>query len=64
VVLQGDTQWYYSVNSAAWDANFHNRDNRVNLVFLDGHAALTRIVPHMDITPDYCFPIWQPPDPP
>ncbi len=64
VVVCGDCQWYYSVNDVAWDANFHNREDRVNLVFLDGHSAYTQIIRGQDPTADYSFDIYNIPPPP
>jgi len=58
VVLAGDCQWYYTVNDTIWDAYFHNRDDRMNLVFLDGHAAMTQLVRDEDVTEDYSFLPW------
>ena len=44
LALAGDCQWYYSVLDAVWDANFHNEENRVNLLYLDGHVCYTQIL--------------------
>ena len=43
VVLLGDCQWYYTTFSAPWDAQFHSPPDHMNLAFLDGHVAFTRV---------------------
>ncbi len=55
LVLAGDCQWYYSVNDRRWDANFHNGDDRMNLLFLDGHVRFTQITRGEAWTDDYNF---------
>ena len=62
VVMAGDCQWYYSVNDVHWDAHFHNRDDQMNLLFVDGHAAYTQIVRGGAVTSDYSFLLSLPPE--
>lgn len=57
-VMLGDCQWYYAINKAKYDAAFHNKENRVNLVFCDGHAGTTQIVPELDPSPDYNYALY------
>lgn len=54
-VLLGDCQWYYIINDAPWDANFHDRGDRVNLGFIDGHVEETLIRRGHTVGPDYAF---------
>lgn len=67
-LLAGDSQWYYTTGytpgGKIYDANFHNRENRMNALFLDGHAATAVFVTGMDVTADYTIPIVYFPDPP
>ena len=67
-VLLGDSQWYYTTTfepgSYVYDAYFHNREDRMNATFLDGHAATIQFVLGKDVTPDYTVPIYYLPDPP
>ncbi|MFB3892230.1 MAG: type II secretion system protein [Phycisphaerae bacterium] len=56
VVVAGDAQWYYSVVDGPYDALWHFRDERMNLVFLDGHAKLTQIIHGRDVSDDYSLP--------
>ena len=55
MVLAGDCQWYYSVLDAPWDAHFHNRQDRMNLMFLDGHVAYVQIVRGAEAMETYSF---------
>jgi prepilin-type N-terminal cleavage/methylation domain-containing protein/prepilin-type processing-associated H-X9-DG protein len=55
LVLLGDCQWYYAVNDAIWDAHFHNRYDRMNLLYLDGHAEYTQIIRGVEKTSRYTF---------
>ena len=59
MVLAGDCQWYYSTLEAPYDANFHNRRDRMNLIFLDGHVSYVQIVRGAWATPDYSFWPWE-----
>ncbi len=43
VVLLGDCQWYYTINGTSWNAQFHRPLDHMNLTFLDGHVAFTRL---------------------
>ena len=60
LVVAGGCQWYYSLPDSQWDANFHNYDDRVGLVFMDGHAGFIQL--HRGaggVTDDYSFsPYW------
>ena len=55
VALAADCQWYYSVSNTMWDAHFHNYDDRVGMVFLDGHAGFIQIIRGESVTEDYSF---------
>jgi len=55
LVMAGDCQWYYTVNDAQWDANFHNYDEQMNLLFVDGHVAFTQMERGWGITGQYTF---------
>ena len=44
VMLLGDCQWYYTTFSSPWDAQFHSPPDHMNLTFLDGHTAFTRVL--------------------
>ncbi|MEQ9460248.1 MAG: prepilin-type N-terminal cleavage/methylation domain-containing protein [Phycisphaeraceae bacterium] len=59
VVLAGDVQWYYTVNDAHWDAKFHNDADKMNLLFVDGHASFMQLTRGEDQTADYSFPYVQ-----
>jgi prepilin-type N-terminal cleavage/methylation domain-containing protein/prepilin-type processing-associated H-X9-DG protein len=43
MLLLGDHQWYYSWTSVKWNADFHQRGDIVNVLFLDGHVSETEI---------------------
>ena len=43
LILAGDAQWYYSINDARWDAHFHNNQDVMNVLFLDGHVTYQQI---------------------
>ena len=60
VVLTGDPQWYYAAVNAHWDAHWHNRDDQVNLAFLDGHAEFVPIQRGEGYTERYSFSIHRP----
>ncbi|QDU71810.1 prepilin-type N-terminal cleavage/methylation domain-containing protein [Mucisphaera calidilacus] len=66
IVLAGDMMWYFTVNFSErwqWDAHFHNRDYKMNLLFLDGHVAFTQLYRNVAQTDTYSFPLVQlPPD--
>ena len=59
MMLAGDCQWYYTVNDAIWDAHFHNRQDRMNLLFLDGHVAFTQLVRGEAQTAQYSIFPWE-----
>ena len=43
LILAGDPQWYYATNEPAFEADFHDRDNKINLTFVDGHVDFVKI---------------------
>ena len=55
LVLAADCQWYYTVNDSPWDANFHNYEDRMAVLFLDGHAAFLQLIRGVGATEDYSF---------
>jgi len=58
VLLTADAQaWFSALNSFAFDANFHSDDDRMNVLFLDGHVKFMRIERGVVQTADYSFPI-------
>ena len=61
LLFAGDAQWYYSMFDARYDANFHNDDDRMGLLFFDGHAAFTQIIRGEAVTPKYTVLTFTPP---
>lgn len=59
VLLVGDCQWYYAIQgNTVWDGDFHDTGGyRMNLLFLDGHAAATEIVEGEYVTSRYSVAI-------
>ena len=55
LVLAGDCQWYYTMFDAPWDANFHNYDDRMNLLFLDGHVEFIQVNRGVYVSSGYSF---------
>jgi prepilin-type N-terminal cleavage/methylation domain-containing protein/prepilin-type processing-associated H-X9-DG protein len=55
LVLAGDCQWYYTMCDTVWDANFHNYDDRMNMLFLDGHVKYLQLVRGKGDTGEYTF---------
>jgi len=53
--LAGDSQWYYAANDSLWQAHFHNRRDKVNVVFLDGHVEYLQMVRGELVTDAYSF---------
>lgn len=53
LILVGDCQWYYTFGGKYFDANFHNYDDRMGMVFLDGHADFIQLLEDDPITDDY-----------
>lgn len=43
LMLVGDCQWYYTEHGTVWNAQFHRPPDHMNLTFLDGHVAFTRV---------------------
>lgn len=60
VVLAADCQWYYTVNNARWDAHFHNYDDKMNVLFLDGHVEFLQLIRKRHITGKYSFSPYEP----
>ena len=59
LVLAGDCQWYFTLHDAPYDANFHNYDDRVGLVFMDGRAGFVQLTRRQPVTEEYSFsPSW------
>lgn len=54
VILAGDAPWFQSVCDVrvVWSV-FHSSDDRVNLLFLDGHVKYTRIQRGIAVTGEY-----------
>jgi len=55
LVLAGDCQWYYTVNDAKWDANFHNDNDEMAVVFMDTHAVFMKLTRGESKTEDYIY---------
>jgi prepilin-type N-terminal cleavage/methylation domain-containing protein/prepilin-type processing-associated H-X9-DG protein len=58
VMLAGDCEWYYLATSPpgiGWNADFHSTAPKVNMVFLDGHAATCSVVYNQDVTDEYAL---------
>ena len=51
----GDCQWYYTIHDARWDANFHNWDDKMNILFLDGRAEFMQLTRGEGVTGSYSF---------
>ncbi len=60
LILAGDCQWYFSLSGKWHDANFHNYDDRVGMVFLDGHARFVQLILDETIPTDYSFSPYEP----
>jgi prepilin-type N-terminal cleavage/methylation domain-containing protein/prepilin-type processing-associated H-X9-DG protein len=43
LILAGDPQWYYATNEPQYEADFHDRDNKINLTFVDGHVSFVQV---------------------
>ena len=61
LLFVGDAQWYYSMFDTRYDAHFHNDEDRMGLLFFDGHAAFTQIIRGEAITPQYTVLTFVPP---
>ncbi len=55
LILAGDCQWYYTVNDAVWDANFHRQKDTMSIAFLDGHARFMPLVRGKSVIGEYTF---------
>jgi prepilin-type N-terminal cleavage/methylation domain-containing protein/prepilin-type processing-associated H-X9-DG protein len=55
LILSGDPDWYFAINDTGWKAEFHGTDDMANIVFLDGHVALTQIERGVSETDSYTF---------
>ena len=67
IIVSGDAQWgYVAEGNTACMATFHDNTNRVNLLFMDGHAVFMQMQWGVSVTPDYSeqpFPVANPPGP-
>ncbi len=43
LILAGDPQWYYATNDPRYEADFHDRQNKINLTFVDGHVSFIHV---------------------
>ncbi len=43
LILAGDPQWYYATNEPQYEADFHDRDNKINITFVDGHVDFVQV---------------------
>jgi prepilin-type N-terminal cleavage/methylation domain-containing protein/prepilin-type processing-associated H-X9-DG protein len=43
LILAGDPQWYYATNDPRYEADFHDRGNKINLTFVDGHVSFETV---------------------
>ncbi|MEZ6190383.1 MAG: type II secretion system protein [Phycisphaerales bacterium] len=55
LILSGDPDWYFAVGDTQWKAEFHGKGDKANIVFLDGHVALTTIERGVSETDSYSF---------
>jgi len=55
LAVAGDCQWYYTVNNLPWNAQFHNKEDKMGVGFLDGHAEFLRLVRGEPVTAAYSF---------
>jgi prepilin-type N-terminal cleavage/methylation domain-containing protein/prepilin-type processing-associated H-X9-DG protein len=53
LLLTGDCQWYYSILDSPHDAFWHSRDDKVNLLFLDGHVKYVQMTRGQEMTVEY-----------
>ncbi len=53
LILAGDPQWYYATNDPRFEADFHDRDNMINLTFVDGHVSFVQVESDALETEDY-----------
>ncbi len=56
----GDAQWTYASWNAPFDASFHNKEDKVNVLFLDGHVKFVQILRDVAYAEDYTFSIFPP----
>ena len=61
LLFAGDAQWYFSMGDMRYDANFHNDDDRMALLFFDGHAVFTQVTRGEAITTEYTVLTFPPP---
>jgi len=43
LILAGDPQWYYATNDPRYEADFHDRQSKINLTFVDGHVSFRQV---------------------
>ncbi len=43
LILAGDPQWYYATSEPRYEADFHDRGNKINLTFVDGHVSFVSV---------------------
>ncbi len=55
LILAGDCQWYYTIHDVEWDANFHNDNDEMAVVFMDTHAAFMKLTRGESETDKYVF---------
>jgi prepilin-type N-terminal cleavage/methylation domain-containing protein/prepilin-type processing-associated H-X9-DG protein len=61
VILAGDCAWSYIANNSPYNADFHHTAPYMNLLFVDGHVAQTKILSNgQSVTADYAFTLTQP----
>lgn len=55
LILAGDPQWYYATNEPQFEADFHDRDNKINLTFADGHVRFIQVQEDSRETDSYAW---------
>lgn len=55
LILAGDPQWYYATNEPRYEADFHDRGNKVNLTFVDGHVSYVKVEEDNEETESYSW---------
>ncbi len=53
LILAGDPQWYYATSEPQYEADFHDRDNMINLTYVDGHVNFVKVSAENTETDDY-----------
>ncbi len=62
LVVAGDCQWYYTINDFPWNAEFHNSNDKMNMLFLDGRAEFMQMERGKSSGNDYVFWPYRPND--